>query len=152
MDLTRLLTSPEGRIGRAAFWIGWLIILSVEVAARLALGVPFAPTPSDTFSVRVLSFLIDLVLLYPLVIVMVKRLHDRNRSGQVTGWLIVPYSVLMLTNLLGMSGDPDHIGVVEAILLIAVSIITLAFMMDLGFRRGTAGDNRYGPDTLKGRA
>jgi uncharacterized membrane protein YhaH (DUF805 family) len=152
MDFTRLLTSPEGRISRTAFWIGWLIILSVEVAARLALGVPFAPTPSDTFSVRVLSFLIDLVLLYPLVIVMVKRLHDRNRSGQLIGWLIVPYTVLMITNLMGMSGDPDHMGVVETILLIGTSIITLAFMVDLGFRRGTAGDNRYGPDTLKSRA
>ncbi len=153
MDLTRLLiTSPEGRISRAPFWIGWLIILSVEVAVRLALGVPFAPTPSDAFSVRVLSFLIDLVLLYPWVIVMVKRLHDRNRSGQLTGWLIVPYTVLMVTNLLGMSGDPDHLGVVEAILLIGTSIIAVAFMVDLGFRRGTAGDNQYGPDTLKSRA
>jgi uncharacterized membrane protein YhaH (DUF805 family) len=88
MDFTRLITSPEGRINRAAFWIGWLSILLVEAAARLALVVPFAPTPSDTFSVRVLSFLIDLVLLYPSVVVMIKRLHDRNRSGQLTGWLI----------------------------------------------------------------
>jgi uncharacterized membrane protein YhaH (DUF805 family) len=152
MDFTRLLTSPEGRISRAAFWIGCLIILSVEVAARLALGIPFAPTPSDTFSVRVLSFFIDLVLLYPMVIVMVKRLHDRNRSGQLTGWLIVPYAVLMITNLMGMSGDPDHMGLVETILLIGTSIIALTFMVDLGFRRGTAGDNQYGPDTLKSRA
>jgi uncharacterized membrane protein YhaH (DUF805 family) len=151
MDFIRLLTRPEGRISRAAFWIGWLIILFVEAAARLALGIPFAPTPSDTFSVRVLSFLIDLVLLYPWVIVMVKRLHDRNRSGQLTGWLIVPYSVLMVTNLLGMSGDPDHLGVVESILLIGTAIIALAFMVDLGFRRGTVGDNQYGPDTLKRR-
>ena len=152
MDFTRLLTSSEGRIGRAAFWIGWLIILSVEMAGRLALGVPLTPTPSDTFSVRVLSFLIDLVLLYPGVVVMVKRLHDRDRSGQLIGWLIVPYTVLMVTNLLGMSGDPDHMGVVESILLIGTGIIALAFMVDLGFRRGTAGDNQYGPDPLRSRA
>jgi uncharacterized membrane protein YhaH (DUF805 family) len=152
MDLIRLLTSPEGRISRSAFWIGWLIVLAVEVAARLALGVPFTPTPSDAFSVRLLSFLIDLVLLYPEVVVMVKRLHDRNRSGELIGWLIVPYTVLMITNLMGMSGDPDHMGVVESILLIGTSIITLAFMVDLGFRRGTVGDNQYGPDTLKSRA
>src|SRR5216683_2948072 len=107
MDLTRLLiTSPEGRISRAPFWIGWLIILSVEVAVRLALGVPFAPTPSDAFSIRVLSFLIDLVLLYPWVIVMVKRLHDRNRSGQLTGWLIVPYTVLMVTIFFNITATP----------------------------------------------
>ena len=150
MDFTRLLTSPEGRIGRAAFWIGWLILVAVEAVVRLALGVPLVPAPSDAFSVRALSFLIDLVLLYPGIIVLVKRLHDRNRSGQLTGWLIVPYSVLMLTNLLGMSGDPDHMGVVESILVIGTGIATLAFIVDLGFRRGTDGDNQYGPDSLKG--
>jgi uncharacterized membrane protein YhaH (DUF805 family) len=146
MDIVRLFTSPEGRIGRAPFWIGWLITLSVEVAARLALGVPFAPTPSDSLSVRILSFLIDLALLYPGAMIMVKRLHDRNRSGQLIGWLFVPYTVLMLTNLLGMSGDPDHMGVVESILLAGIAIIALAFMVDLGFRRGTPGDNQFGPD------
>jgi uncharacterized membrane protein YhaH (DUF805 family) len=151
MDITRLFTTPEGRIGRGAFWIGWLIILSVETAARLALGVPFAPTPSDPFSVRLLSFLIDLALLYPEAVVMVKRLHDRNRSGQLIGWLFVPYTVLMLTNLLGMSGDPDRMGVVESILLAATGIIALAFMVDLGFRRGTPGDNQFGPDPRQGR-
>ena len=152
MDFIRLLTSPDGRIGRAAFWIGWLIILSVEVAARLALGIPFDPTPSDTLSVRVLSFLIDLGVLYPGVIVMVKRLHDRNRSGRLTGWLIVPYSVLMIINLTGMSGYPDNLGLVESMLLMGTGIITLVFMVDLGFRRGTAGDNQYGPDTFDNRA
>ena len=54
----------------------------------------------------------------------------------------------MLTNLLGMSGDPDHMGVVETLLLIATTVITLAFMVELGFRRGTPGDNQYGPDPI----
>ena len=152
MDVTRLLTTPAGRIGRASFWIGWLIIIAVESAARLTLGVPFVPTPSDAFSVRLLSFLIDLALFYPWVVLMVKRLHDRNRSGELSGWLIVPYSVLMVTNLLGMSGDPDHMGVVELMLVIGTFGITLVFMVDLGFRRGTAGDNHYGPDPLNTRA
>ena len=121
----------------------------MEAALRFALGVPFTPTPEDPFSVRLLSFLIDAGLLYPEIVIMVKRLHDRNRSGDLVGWLIVPYSVLMITNLLGMSGDPEHMGVVETLLLIATTVIALAFMVDLGFRRGTHGDNQYGPDTLR---
>ena len=146
MDVTKLLTRPEGRINRASFWIGWFIIIAVESVIRLTLGVPFVPTPSDALSVRFLSFLIDLVLFYPWVVVTVKRLHDRNRSGELVGWLVVPYSVLMVTNLLGMSGDPDHMGAVESVLVIGTFGITLAFMVDLGFRRGTAGNNAYGPD------
>jgi uncharacterized membrane protein YhaH (DUF805 family) len=152
MDIIRFLTSPAGRIGRASFWLGWLILLCAEAALRLAFGVPFTPTPADPLSVRLMSFLIDLGLLYPEIVIMVKRLHDRNRSGDLVGWLIVPYSVLMITNLLGMSGDPEHMGVVETLLLIATSVIALAFMVDLGFRRGTAGDNQYGPDTLRSSA
>jgi uncharacterized membrane protein YhaH (DUF805 family) len=149
MDIVGLLTRPEGRISRAPYWIGWLIILGVEIALRFGLGIPFAPTPADAFSVRALGFLIDIMLLYPTVVVMVKRLHDRDRSGWLTGWLIVPSVVLMLTNLLGMSGDPDHMGVVETLLLIATSVIALAFIIELGFRPGTPGDNQYGPGTLR---
>ncbi len=145
MDFVHLFTSPDGRIGRAAYWIGWVIILLVEVALRLGLGVPFVTTPADTLTVRGLSFVIDAVLLYPSIMVMVKRLHDRGYSGWVIGWLVVPYIVTMITNLLGMSGDPEHMGVVETLLLLATTIIMIAFMIELGFRRGSAGDNEFGP-------
>jgi uncharacterized membrane protein YhaH (DUF805 family) len=47
-----------------------------------------------------------------------------------------------------MSGDPDHMGAIEALLLIATTIVTLAFIVELGFRRGTPGDNQYGPDPI----
>ncbi len=147
-DFARLFTSAEGRIPRLAYWIGFITILLVEIVLRLLLGVPLAPIPADPFSIRALSFLIDAALLYPTAIVMVKRFHDRDRSGQLIGWFVVPYSVIMLTNLLGMSGDPDHMGLVEALLLIATTVITLAFIVELGFRRGTLGDNQYGPDPV----
>jgi uncharacterized membrane protein YhaH (DUF805 family) len=58
----------------------------------------------------------------------------------------------MITNLLGMSGDPDHMGVVESLLLAGTTIVALAFMVDLGFRRGTPGDNQFGPDPLADRS
>ena len=147
-DFARLFTTADGRIPRLAYWIGFITILLVEIVVRLLLGVPLAPTPADPFSIRALSFLIDAALLYPTAIVMVKRFHDRNRSGELIGWFVVPYSVIMLTNLLGMSGDPDHMGAIEALLLIATTLVTLAFIVELGFRRGTPGDNQYGPDPI----
>src|SRR6516165_2064677 len=147
-DFARLFTSADGRIPRLGYWIGFITILLVESVLRLLLGVPLAPTPADPFSIRALSFLIDAALLYPTAIVMVKRFHDRNRSGELIGWFVVPYSVIMLTNLLGMSGDPDHMGAIEAVLLSATTVVTLAFIVELGFRRGTPGDNQYGPDPI----
>ena len=149
MDLVRLFLLPQGRITRAMFWLGWLILVAVELATRFALGLPLLTTPADAFSVRLLNFTVDAVLLYPGAVILVKRLHDRNLSGQLIGWLIVPYSVLMITNLLGMSGDPEHMGFVETLLVLATGIVTIAFIIDLGFRAGTAGANRYGPEPRK---
>jgi len=149
VDFVRLFLIPEGRIPRAMFWLGWLILIAVELATRFALGLPLLTTPSDPFSLRLLNFVVDAVLLYPGAVVLVKRLHDRNLSGQLIGWLIVPYSVLMITNLLGMSGDPEHMGFVETLLVLATGVVTVAFIVDLGFRAGTAGPNRYGPEPQK---
>jgi uncharacterized membrane protein YhaH (DUF805 family) len=131
------------------FWLGWLILIAVELAARFALGLPLLTTPADAFPLRLLNFIVDAVLLYPGAVVLVKRMHDRNLSGQHIGWLIVPYSVLMITNLLGMSGDPEHMGFVEILLVLATGIVTIAFIVDLGFRSGTPGPNRYGPEPRK---
>jgi len=149
MDFASLFISPEGRINRATYWIGSLSVLAVELALRLGLGVPFTPTPSDPLSLRALSFVIDLVLLYPAAMVMVKRLHDINQSGALVGWLVVPNVVLMITNLLGMTGDPDRMAVLETIFLLGTSVIVLTFLVVLGFRRGSEGNNQYGPDPLK---
>ncbi len=131
------------------FWIGWVLLIAVELAVRFALGLPLLTTPADAFPLRILNFMVDAVLLYPGSVVLVKRMHDRNVSGQHIGWLIVPYSVLMITNLLGMSGDPEHMGFVETLLVLATGIVTVAFIVDLGFRRGTAGPNHYGPEPRK---
>jgi len=80
---------------------------------------------------------------------MVKRLHDINPSGFLVGWLVVPNVVLMITNLLAMTGNPDRMGVLETIFLLGTSVIVLTFLVVLGFRRGSDGNNQYGPDPLK---
>lgn len=147
-----LFISPEGRINRSIYWIGSLSVLAVEVALRLGLGIPFTPAPSDPVLLRALSFLIDLVLLYPAAMVMVKRLHDINQSGFLVGWLVVPNVVLMITNLLGMTGDPNRMDMLETLFLLATSVIVLTFLVVLGFRRGSEGDNQYGPDPLRRKA
>ncbi|HEY7245940.1 MAG TPA: DUF805 domain-containing protein [Xanthobacteraceae bacterium] len=149
MDVINLFVSPEGRINRATYWIGSLSVLAVELALRLGLGVPFTPAPSDPLLLRALSFVIDLVLLYPAAMVMVKRLHDIDQSGFLVGWLVVPNIVLMITNLLGMTGDPNRMGVLETLFLLGTGVIVLTFLVVLGFRRGSDGNNQYGRDPLR---
>jgi uncharacterized membrane protein YhaH (DUF805 family) len=40
-------------------------------------------------------------------------------------------------------------GFVEILLVLATGIVTIAFIVDLGFRSGTPGPNRYGPEPRK---
>jgi uncharacterized membrane protein YhaH (DUF805 family) len=144
-----LLASPKGRITRAMFWLGLLILIAAKLAARFALGLPLLTTPADAFSLRLWSFIIDAAVIYPGAVLLVKRLHDRNLPGQLAGWFIAPHFVLMITNLLGRSGDLAHMGVAETITVLVTGIVTIAFMVELGFRRGSASPNRYGPEPRK---
>jgi uncharacterized membrane protein YhaH (DUF805 family) len=141
-----LFASAEGRITRATFWLGLLILIAAKLAVRFALGLPLLTTPADAFSLRLWSFIIDVIVIYPGAVLLVKRLHDRNLPGYLIGWLIAPHLVLMITNLFGMSGDLAHMGLAESIMILATAVVSIAFMIELGFRPGSVGPNRYGPE------
>jgi uncharacterized membrane protein YhaH (DUF805 family) len=141
-----LFASPEGRITRATFWLGLLTVIALKLAARFALGLPLLTTPADAFSLRLWSFIIDACVIYPGAVLLVKRLHDRNLPGHLIGWLIAPHFVLMITNLLGMSGDLAHMGVAETVMVLLTGVVSIAFLIELGFRPGSLGPNRYGPE------
>jgi uncharacterized membrane protein YhaH (DUF805 family) len=62
--------------------------------------------------------IVNLLLAWPLMAISAKRWHDRDKSG---AWVL-----LALVPVIGW----------------------LWMLLDNGFRRGTAGPNRYGPDPL----
>jgi uncharacterized membrane protein YhaH (DUF805 family) len=90
-----------------------------------------------------------LIFSYPSAALLAKRLHDRNKSGWLAALLIVP---MLIANGL----DPDFSGTPQNTatnaIYMATSVITLLvgiwFLIELGFVRGTAGDNKYGTDPL----
>ena len=75
-----------------------------------------------------------------------KQLSESERK-ELRGWVERYLDAEARAN----AGDPEHAGVVESLLVIATGVIWLAFMIELGFRPGTPGENQYGPDPL-GRA
>jgi len=88
------------------------------------------------------------------VIGAIKRLHDRNRSGW---WLLffagVPFALAELGGMLifarhtaDMSESIFHLAM-YALVIIANIPLWWGFV-DIGFLRGTVGDNRFGPDPL----
>ncbi len=80
--------------------------------------------------------------------VLIKRLHDRNKSA----WWILPF--FLIPQILGVIADPKSrlpmpvpVGLGLAMNL-TVIVLSLWGLVELGFLRGTVGDNRFGPDPL----
>jgi uncharacterized membrane protein YhaH (DUF805 family) len=138
MNWTYLLTSIEGRINRQPFWIA-LICLSVpELAARYAGGERW-------------SSIVSLILAYPNFAVFAKRGHDRNVPTWVPGVLIAGSIIFSLLVLLDLVGPLERPHTLFFVLAVPLGILALILLVDFGFRRGTAGPNRYGPDPLEAR-
>ena len=138
MDWHYLFISLDGRINRQPYWIGAILVaiagLLIQYLALMTLG-PLA------------ALVIGLICLYPSFALMLKRAHDRNRPT----WLIAIFFGLMAAATLLRPDDVDNMTETPTLfVLIAIPwiLLSLFFLVDLGFLRGTRGPNRYGPDPL----
>ncbi len=86
MTLQQWLFSIKGRIGRRDFWI-WIAIWLVTMSAL------FTTAGSNLLNLQTAAFII-VCLLWPTAAVVVKRLHDRGKSGlwallMVLAWMLL---------------------------------------------------------------
>lgn len=125
----------SGRINRKQFWLG---VLGIAIAALAALAIALW---SNLPLLSIPLFLAIFVATYALA---VKRLHDHNKSGWWT--LIFLWAPGVLDRL---SDKVVEGGAAWWILVPIGSAITAWALVELGFRRGTDGENEYGPDPLK---
>lgn len=136
MNLTSLLFGFEGRINRKRYWLGVLIVvpLSLAIVFSVILLVP---------ALFYIIFAVGLVTLVCVLALAIKRLHDRNKSG----WWALPF--IVIPGILDRLSDriPEETPMWWAIVLIAAAL-SLWGLIEIGFRKGTAGDNAYGPDPL----
>ncbi|MBE7183195.1 MAG: DUF805 domain-containing protein [Methylobacterium mesophilicum] len=117
MNWTYLFTGFRGRVARLPFWAGlvlmglvWLALGIVAVLGNLHLA--FDPVHCALFAS------LALLSLWPVLAVLAKRWHDRDKSG----W----WSMLLLVPVIG----------------------PLWIFVELGMLEGTRGANQYGPDPL----
>jgi uncharacterized membrane protein YhaH (DUF805 family) len=115
MNLSQFYLSPKGRIGRADWWLKYFLVLIVIIVVAGVLDSALGFTESED-RIGVISVIAWLVMIYPAIVVNIKRFHDRNPSGW---WVLIA-----LIPLVG----------------------ALWTLIECGFLRGTVGDNRYGPD------
>ena len=88
-NYSELLFTFDGRINRAPFWSGVIIVLALEmVVVSMMLTI-------RTTAIMGLGFILLLVLLWPAFALTVKRFHDRGKSG----WWVLMWFVPIIGSL-----------------------------------------------------
>jgi len=147
MNWGSLLFSYQGRINRAKYWLAILVYILVTIVAGI---IGFA-SGSDQLATS-LNGLVNLATFISGILVGIKRLHDRDKSGW---WLLLFYIVPGVLfgigagiMLFGLVADSSGLGGAASIFFLAGAAIILWAFVELGCLRGTVGPNQYGPDPL----
>jgi len=139
MDWAYLLNSFEGRISRKTFWIGMAVLICAEILAHLA---------AQALQGDRLSAIVDLAFTYPEFAIAAKRAHDRD----LPIWILIVFfgggAVLDLFTVLELTGSSEQPSVLSLFIAVPFTVLLVALLIELGFRRGTIGPNQYGPDPV----
>ena len=139
MDWAYLLNGFHGRIGRQTFWIAMGVVAAAEILGHLVANV----IEGDR-----LGAIVDLAFTYPEFAIAVKRGHDRNLPVWLLGVFFGAGALLDLLTVLGWAGSDEEPSMVSLAIAVPFTVVGLALLVELGFRRGTVGPNQYGPDPL----
>ena len=136
MTILQKLFSFQGRLRRRDYWLyNTLLVLAalgVLVPVILAMGLR-----ADDARLSLLG----LVLTWPSMALLVKRIHDRDKTGRMALIYWIPSLVSM-----GLSFIPEFgLGGLKVFLDIGTGMIGLWFLVEFGFMDGTQGPNEYGP-------
>jgi uncharacterized membrane protein YhaH (DUF805 family) len=151
MNWPHLLFGIRGRIDRAQWGIGFFILIIVGFVVSTAIdrfdfaAVAAALNGFAAISLEVILALVSLLIVYCLLAVTVKRLHDRNKRGW---WILMfPLAPVILTSIVSAFGE-DLDPALDYAVWAVVAIIAIWALIEFGCMAGTAGLNRYGPDPL----
>lgn len=113
MNWRQFLFSYQGRVGRKSYWLMVLLTLPFAAASWVINGGGWEHTPTDGPGVLAL-----LPIIWPALVIQIKRWHDRDKSGW---WCLI--------NFIPLIGG----------------IWTL---VENGCLKGTVGENRFGADPI----
>jgi uncharacterized membrane protein YhaH (DUF805 family) len=140
MDFKELFTSFDGRINRAKFWAGAVILLAIWFVVDVLFG-------SSMFG-GFLLVLVALGLFYPAYAVAAKRFQDRDKPGKMALYGLIPVLIAALFYAFGMTGDLTGPNAVGWICILIYWSVGLWFVIELGILKGTPGPNHFGGDPL----
>ena len=138
MDWKYLYTSFEGRINRQPYWIGALVLIGALIVINLVLILLAG------FAGLIIVYIISLLVIYPSLAMMVKRFHDRNKSGW---WSLIFYVPAFINGAISAMSPESSLTMITGVITL---IVLIWFTIELGFLKGTDGPNDFGPDPLQG--
>ena len=139
MRMIRFLFSPNGRISGTQFFSS----IAVAMLIMMVIGFGLGTVPSVNGPI-VLS-VCWILLTWPLLCLLIKRLHDTGRSA-VWLWLLAPQAAMALTSLAMGGYLPGAILWLMNILGILANILCWGLIFFLALKPGDDGENTYGPD------
>lgn len=136
MTLLRKFFSFKGRLRRRDYWLCSLLVGMVTAAMVLPMTFALGFQADDP---RIAGAV--LVCVWPSIALLVKRIHDRDKTGWMAANYWGPWAVSTLLSFFPEFG----LGGLKVVLDIATTIVGVWFLIEFGFMDGTQGKNAYGP-------
>jgi uncharacterized membrane protein YhaH (DUF805 family) len=153
-------TGLDGRLNRQGWWISVIVLIIVAIVLNFILGLimgggmPSLEQMTDPafmagYAQKAAwqSLIVGVITAYPYIAISVKRRHDRNSNGYDAIGLIVVGLLYSLLQGLGVISSTNTVGMIIGVIF---GIYAIYMLIQLGFLKGTAGPNNYGPDPLQG--
>jgi len=142
--------SPRGRISRSQYWLRFFLpVFVISLILDLVAS-------AGGHGLKLLPSLFQLAILWPGIAVLIKRIHDRNKSGALVWALYAPFILTLVFAIAAIlavvaqsSGAASALGVMAGVFGVAVLVVGIWFFIEFGCMRGTIGVNAYGPDPVR---
>jgi uncharacterized membrane protein YhaH (DUF805 family) len=155
-SIKNLLTTTDGRISRKQWWTGTVVL----IVAGLVLSILLMTLAGNNFGLMAWgNLIISLLLIYPAYCIGMKRRQDRDNNGTDLKVLLGASVVVSLLQAFGIGLEMTDVGngvmmpmpsMWFTILGGVLAVFSIYMVIQLGFLRGTAGANSYGPDPHAG--
>jgi uncharacterized membrane protein YhaH (DUF805 family) len=135
--MTDLFFSFQGRLNRYPYWLAVAFMTALMIALA---NIDFELGEPEIKIVGLVTLVALMVVAWASLALAAKRLHDRDKSNW---WLVVFYVVPALLDTIG-----ERLGGIGIVFTLVGLGVWVWGLVEVGFLRGTAGPNRYGPDPL----
>jgi len=156
--------SAKARISRKQYWLKGLLALYGIWLILYCIMLPFAIS-KNTVGTAVFGSLLaiyTLVIIWPGLAILIKRIHDRNKSGwlilipMIPGVLLAIIWSVAIVGVISAAASGSQVatgvlvgaGVFTWIVWLISFGISIWFFIEFGCMRGTIGANAYGPDPV----